>query len=157
MSAVNEGWSIIELLLRGARQTSSREPIKMKKLLIVDDSAILRMHLKGALQQYGLEVVGEATNGVEALEKFKETGPNLVTMDITMPEMNGLSCTREMLKISPDVKIVVISALSSSDIAIEAVAAGARDYLRKPFEPAELERCIRALLPEPESAGENAH
>ncbi len=116
------------------------------KLLIVDDSAIIRMHLRGLLEPLGLSIIGEAQSGVEALDIFAKQKPDLVTMDITMPEMDGLSCTREMIRQQPAVKIVVVSALSSTDVAIEAVAAGAKDYLRKPFEAEELERAIRRLL-----------
>ncbi|MCR9145192.1 MAG: response regulator [bacterium] len=116
------------------------------KLLIVDDSMILRAHLKQALKQFNLEIVGEAVNGIEALDHFRKQQPDLVTMDITMPEMDGLTCTREMLKLNPDVKIIIISALSSADVAIQAVAAGAKDFIRKPFEPAELERAVQSIL-----------
>ncbi len=81
------------------------------------------------------EVVGEAHNGREAVEKFQELLPDLVTMDIVMPEMDGIQATREILKLNPKMKIVICSALGQEPLVIESIAAGARDFIVKPFTP----------------------
>ena len=103
------------------------------KLLIVDDSSIIRKAINKYLKEYGLELVGEAGDGVQALEQFKAKAPDVVTLDITMPEMDGLTCLEEMLKINADVKVIVISALSDQATALKALKLGAKGFLGKPF------------------------
>jgi two-component system chemotaxis response regulator CheY len=113
-----------------------------KKVLIVDDAAFMRMLLKDIVTKAGFEVVGEASNGKEAVEKYKELKPDVVTMDITMPEMNGIEAVKEIKKMDPNANIIMVSAMGQQAMVIEAIQAGAKDFIVKPFQPA---RVIEAL------------
>jgi two-component system chemotaxis response regulator CheY len=116
------------------------------KLLIVDDSAIIRNRIARTLSDSRLnfvDMVGMARNGLEALTLFTQTTPDIVTMDITMPGMDGVDCTEEMIRLHPDCSILVISALSDKATALKALQKGARGFLYKPFTDAQL---IEALL-----------
>ena len=104
-----------------------------KKILIVDDAAFTRMMLKDILTKNGYEVVGEAENGAKAVEKYKEVTPDLVTMDITMPEMDGISALKNIRSIDSNAKVVMCSAMGQQAMVIEAIQAGARDFIVKPF------------------------
>ena len=103
------------------------------RVLVVDDAAFMRMMVKDILSKNGYEVVGEAENGMKAVEKFAELRPDLVTMDITMPEMDGISAVKAIRKIDPKAKIVMCSAMGQQAMVIEAIQAGARDFIVKPF------------------------
>lgn len=106
------------------------------RILIVDDALFMRSMIRDVLTSSGrYEVVGEAHNGREAVEKFQELLPDLVMMDIVMPEMDGIQATREILKLNPKMKIVICSALGQEPLVIESIAAGARDFIVKPFTP----------------------
>ena len=105
-----------------------------KKVLIVDDAAFMRMMLKDILTKNGYEVVGEAENGAKAVEKYKEVTPDLVTMDITMPEMDGISALKNIRSIDSNAKVVMCSAMGQQAMVIEAIQAGARDFIVKPFQ-----------------------
>ncbi|HOJ88595.1 MAG TPA: chemotaxis protein CheY [Pseudothermotoga sp.] len=113
-----------------------------KRVLIVDDAAFMRMLLKDIITKAGFEVVGEAANGVEAVEKFKELKPDVVTMDITMPEMNGIDAIKKIREFAPDAKIIVCSAMGQQAMVVEAIQAGAKDFIVKPFQHS---RVIEAL------------
>lgn len=113
-----------------------------KTVLITDDTAFMRMTLKNVIQKNGFDVVGEAADGEEAVAKYKELNPDLVTMDITMPKMDGIAAIKEIVKIDPDAKIVVCSAMGQKPMVLEALNAGAKDFLVKPFDP---ERVVEAL------------
>ncbi len=118
----------------------------MKKVLIVDDTKFMRNILKGILKKKDLEIVGEAVNGRDAVEKFKELRPDLVTMDIIMPEMNGIEAVKAILEIDPSAKILMCSAMGQQAMVIEAIQAGAKDFVIKPFQPSRvLEAVDRAL------------
>ena len=112
------------------------------RVLVVDDAAFMRMMVKDILSKNGYEVVGEAENGMKALEKYQELKPDLVTMDITMPEMDGISAVKEIKKIDPNAKIVMCSAMGQQAMVIEAIQAGARDFIVKPFQA---ERVLEAV------------
>jgi len=112
------------------------------RVLVVDDTAFMRMTLRNVLERNGYEVVGEAATGVEAVELYQSLKPDLVTMDITMPEMDGITAIREIMKMDPQARIIVCSALGQKNMVIEALTAGAKDYLVKPFQP---ERVLEAL------------
>ncbi len=112
------------------------------KVLVVDDAPVIRMLLKSILEKSGFTVVGEAGNGNEALEKYKELSPDVVTMDITMPEASGIDGVKNILGFEPNAKIVMITALDQRKFLLEAIKAGAVDYIVKPFED---ERVISAL------------
>ena len=104
------------------------------RVLVVDDAAFMRMMVKDILSKNGYEVVGEAENGMKALEKYQELKPDLVTMDITMPEMDGISAVKEIKKVDPNAKIVMCSAMGQQAMVIEAIQAGARDFIVKPVQ-----------------------
>ena len=113
-----------------------------KKILIVDDAAFMRMMIKDILTKNGFIVAGEAENGIKAVEKYKELRPDLVIMDITMPDMDGIQAVREIKKIDPGAKIVMCSDMGQQAIVIESIQAGAREFVVKPF-PAD--RVIEAV------------
>jgi len=113
-----------------------------KKVLIVDDAAFMRMLLKDIVTKAGYEVVGEASNGAEAVEKYKELKPDIVTMDITMPEMNGIEATKEIMKLDPNANIIMCSAMGQQMMVVEAIQAGAKDFIVKPFQQG---RVVEAL------------
>jgi len=106
----------------------------MGKILIVDDAAFMRVVLKNILTPEGYEVV-EASNGVEAIEEFKKHQPDIVTMDITMPEMDGIVALQEILKIDANAKVCMVSAMGQDKIILESVKSGAKDFIVKPFKP----------------------
>ncbi|AMM53312.1 response regulator [Pyrococcus kukulkanii] len=106
----------------------------MARILIVDDAAFMRMLLKKILTQAGHEVVGEASNGKEAVEKYKQLKPDLVTMDIVMPEMDGITAVKEIMKIDPNAKIIMITAVGQEAKVMEALKSGAKGYIVKPFQ-----------------------
>jgi len=116
------------------------------KLLIVDDSNIMRKAIAKYLQEFGLQCVGTAEDGEAALKMFREFMPDVVTLDITMPKMDGLACLDEIMKIKPDTKVIVISALKDPATGILAIKKGASGFLPKPFTPedlcAEMQSCL---------------
>ncbi len=118
----------------------------MKKVLVVDDTKFMRDILKGILAKKDLEVAGEAANGREAVEKYRELKPDLVTMDIIMPEMDGIEAVKKIMEINPAARILMCSAMGQQALVIEAIQAGARDFVIKPFQPTRvLEAVDRAL------------
>ena len=104
------------------------------RILVVDDAAFMRMVLKKAIEDAGYTVVGEAENGLKAIEKYKELNPDIVTMDITMPEMDGISAVKAIREIDPSAKIVMCSAMGQQAMVIDAIQAGAKDFIVKPFQ-----------------------
>lgn len=114
----------------------------MKKILIVDDAAYMRMMLKEILVDHGYTVAGEASNGAEAVEKFRELKPDMVTMDITMPEMDGIEAVKKIRSFAPEAIIVMCSAMGQQNLVMKSLEAGAKDFVVKPFEP---ERIIQTL------------
>ncbi|OPJ56004.1 response regulator [Alkalithermobacter paradoxus] len=105
------------------------------KVLIVDDATFMRNFLTDNIRQLGYEVVGEASNGKEAVEKYVELNPDLVTMDITMPKMNGIEALKEIIKIDTNAKVIMISDIGQHDKIIEAIKNGATDFIIKPVHP----------------------
>lgn len=103
------------------------------KILIVDDAVFLRTMLKHLLEKNNYTVVGEAGDGYEAIQKYKDLQPDVVTMDITMPHMNGISALKEILEIDPKAQVLVCSAMGKNDFITEAIRAGARGFITKPF------------------------
>lgn len=110
----------------------------MKTVLIVDDIPYVRKALKQILTARGFRVVGEAENGEEAVKLYRETNPDIVTMDLVMPLMNGVEATKQILKVAPDACIIVLSAMMQENLVAEAIQAGARDYIIKPFQTEEV-------------------
>lgn len=105
-----------------------------KRVLIVDDAVFMRMKLRDILEKNGYEVVAEAQNGLEALEKFKQEKPDLVTMDITMPEMDGVAALKEIKSQDKDAKVIMCSAMGQQSMVMEAIQSGALDFIVKPFD-----------------------
>ncbi|NGP44116.1 response regulator [Bacillaceae bacterium SIJ1] len=112
------------------------------KILIVDDAAFMRMMIKDILTKNDFEVVGEAVDGNQAVEKYKELQPDLVTMDITMPEKDGVTALKEIRSYDSDAKVIMCSAMGQQAMVIEAIQAGAKDFIVKPFQA---ERVIEAI------------
>jgi len=104
------------------------------KILIVDDALFMRSMLRDIFVKAGHEVVGEATDGADAVEKFQKLGPDLVTMDIVMPGKNGIEALRDIMACNPEACVVMCSALGQDSLVMEAVEAGARDFIIKPFQ-----------------------
>ena len=116
------------------------------KVLIVDDDAFMRMMIKNILSKSGYDIVGEAENGVQAVAKFKELKPELVTMDITMPEMDGISAVKEIKKLDPAAKIIMCSAMGQQAMVIDAIQAGAKDFIVKPFQPNRVLEAVQKVV-----------
>jgi two-component system chemotaxis response regulator CheY len=117
-----------------------------KTILLVDDAAIMRMMLKGILTKAGYEVVGEAENGVKAVEQFKALKPSLVIMDITMPEMNGIQATKEIKAADGGALIIMCSAMGQQSMVIESIQAGARDFIVKPFQQDRVLEAVQKVI-----------
>jgi len=113
-----------------------------KGILIVDDAAFMRMMIKDILSKNGFNVIGEAENGIKAVEKFSELKPDLVIMDITMPELDGIEAVKKIRTIDGNAKIIMCSAMGQQAMVIEAIQAGAKDFIVKPFQP---ERVLEAV------------
>ena len=116
------------------------------KLMIVDDSNIMRRRIERSQQFEELELVGTASNGVEAIEMFRKMDPDVVTMDLTMPQMDGIECIENIVKIKPAVRILVISALADKATAVEAMEKGANGFLNKPFTDRQLNEAFAELI-----------
>ena len=116
------------------------------KLMIIDDSNVIRGKISRALTRHNMQVVATASNGEEAVERFMPDKPDVVTMDLTMPRMDGLECIRKLKKIKPDIKILVVSALADKATAIQALKEGAQGFLCKPFSDDDLTDAMDELL-----------
>lgn len=116
------------------------------KLMIVDDSNIIRSKITRTLTQHEIDVVATASDGEEAIRLFSETRPDVVTMDLTMPRMDGLECIRALRKLKSNVRILVVSALADKATAIQALKEGAQGFLCKPFTETELTDAMEELL-----------
>lgn len=116
------------------------------KILIVDDASFMRMMIKEILSKNGFEVVGEAGDGAEAVEKYKELKPDLVTMDITMPEKDGIQALKEIKEMDGDAKIIMCSAMGQQAMVIDAIQAGAKDFIVKPFQADRVLEAINKTL-----------
>ncbi len=113
-----------------------------KNILICDDAAFMRMMIKDILTKNGYNVVGEAENGLKAVERFNETKPDLVLMDITMPEMDGIQALKKIKEMDPSANIIMCSAMGQQAMVIEAIQSGAKDFIVKPFQA---ERVLEAV------------
>lgn len=118
----------------------------MARILIVDDAAFMRMMIKDVLTKNGYDVVGEAENGVKAIEKYKEHRPDLVLMDITMPEMDGINAVKNIKSEFPDAKIIMCSAMGQQAMVIESIQAGARDFIVKPFQADRVLEAVKKVV-----------
>ncbi len=118
----------------------------MANILIVDDSRTSRKILKGILEGEGYEVVGEATNGQEGYDRYVELKPDVVTMDITMPVLDGIEALKKIKSESPDAKVVMVTAAGQKTKMVEAVQNGASEFVSKPFEPEQLKKIIDKVI-----------
>jgi two-component system chemotaxis response regulator CheY len=116
------------------------------KVLVVDDAAFMRMMIKDILRKGGYEVIGEAEDGARAIEKYQELSPDLVTMDITMPDMDGIKAVKEIRKINPRARIIMCSAMGQQAMVIDAIQAGAKDFVVKPFQPDRVLEAVRKVM-----------
>lgn len=119
----------------------------MAKILIIDDAMFMRMQLKSIMTGLGHEVVGEAADGYEAIKKNEDLNPDIITMDITMPHLNGTEAVKEIRKRDPDVKIIMCSAMGQQRMVVEAIEAGAQDFIVKPFTPDRVKEAIDYVWP----------
>ena len=118
----------------------------MPRVLIVDDAAFMRMMLKDILSKNGFQVVGEAANGQKAIELFKQEQPDVVTMDITMPEMDGIQALKEIKSFDASAKIIMCSAMGQQAMVMEAIKSGAKDFIVKPFQAERVLEAIKKVL-----------
>lgn len=116
------------------------------KVLLVDDAKFMRMILKGILQEADFEVVGEASNGEEAIKMYQDIRPDLVTMDIVMPGMTGVEVVRRIKEIDPVAKVLMVSAMGQQTLVAESIEAGACDFIVKPFVPDEVLEKVQKIL-----------
>lgn len=118
----------------------------MANILLVDDAAFMRMMLKDILTKNGYTVVGEAENGLKAIDKYRELKPDLALMDITMPEMDGLQALKKIKGEWPDAKVVMCSAMGQQAMVIDAIQSGARDFIVKPFQPDRVLEAVKKVV-----------
>lgn len=117
----------------------------MVKILVVDDAAFMRMRCKKLLTQSGYEVV-EAATGVQAIEAYKDDKPDAVLLDITMPDMDGLTALKEMRKLDPNAKVAMVTAMGQQSVVMEALKYGAQDFVVKPFDPDRVLNTLKKML-----------
>lgn len=117
----------------------------MKKVLIVDDTIFMRISIRKILEKNGYEVAGEAENGAEAIEKYRLLKPDIVTMDITMPDMDGIEALKQIIKSDPNAKIVMVTALGQESHVREAIMFGAKSFVVKPINAEHLVKTLNLL------------
>ncbi len=117
-----------------------------KNILVCDDAAFMRMMIKDILTKNGYNVAGEAENGLKAVEKYKEVTPDLVLMDITMPEMDGIQALKEIKKVDAAAKIIMCSAMGQQAMVIESIQAGAKDFIVKPFQADRVLEAVKKVV-----------
>lgn len=119
---------------------------RLTTLLVVDDTVFMRETVKSLAVECGLQVVGEAENGQQAIELYRTLQPDLVTMDVTMPVLSGLDAIKEIVNEFPSAKIIVVTALGQQKVVIKALENGAKDFLTKPFDHEQFKRIIRQMI-----------
>jgi two-component system, chemotaxis family, chemotaxis protein CheY len=115
------------------------------KILVVDDAAFMRMRCSKLLTENGYEVV-EAENGLDAIAKYKESKPDAVLLDITMPEMDGLTALKEIRKVDPEAKVAMVTAMGQQSMIMDAIKSGAKDFVVKPFQPDRVLAAVKKLI-----------
>ena len=115
-------------------------------VLVCDDAIFMRTMISDILSQAGFEVVGEAESGLQTVEKYRALKPDLVTMDIVMPDMGGIEAVREICKTDPEAKILMCSAMGQQALVVEAIQAGAKDFVVKPFQPSRVLEAVQRVL-----------
>ncbi len=117
-----------------------------KNILICDDAAFMRMMIKDILSKNGYNIVGEAENGLVAVEKYAETNPDLVLMDITMPEMDGINALKKIKEKDPNASVIMCSAMGQQSMVIESIQAGAKDFIVKPFQADRVLEAVKKVV-----------
>lgn len=117
----------------------------MSRILIADDSLFMRSALKGILAEGGHEVVGEAGTGVQAVELFQELSPDVVTMDITMPQLNGIEALKKIMELKKDAVVIMLTSVGKPEHVAEALRNGAKNYITKPFDKEKVLKAVRAV------------
>ncbi|MGZ8458548.1 MAG: response regulator [Gemmatirosa sp.] len=117
-----------------------------RTVLICDDAIFMRTMVGDILQQAGFEIVGEAESGVQAIEKYRALKPDLVTMDIVMPDMGGIDAVREITKLDPQARVLMCSAMGQQALVVEALQAGAKVFVVKPFQPSRVLEAVERIL-----------
>jgi len=117
-----------------------------KRIMIVDDAAFMRMMIKDILSKNGYEVAGEAQNGLQAVEKYNELKPDLVLMDITMPEMDGIASLKKIKALDSGATVIMCSAMGQQAMVIEAIQGGAKDFIVKPFQPDRVLEAVKKVV-----------
>lgn len=117
-----------------------------RTVLVVDDVTFVRKTLSEILTEAGYQVVGEAENGQEAVDQYNRLKPDLVTMDVVMPNMGGIDATRKIMKLNREARVVLISAMGQENLVMEAINAGARDYILKPFSASDVLKTVERAL-----------
>ncbi len=115
-------------------------------VLVCDDAIFMRTMISDILSQAGYEIIGEAETGVQAVEKYKQLNPDLVTMDIVMPDMGGIDAVREIVKVDPNARVLMCSAMGQQALVVEAIQAGAKDFVVKPFQPSRVLEAVQRVL-----------
>ena len=131
------------------RNSTNRRKVLLvmgKQILICDDAAFMRMMLKDILVKEGYEVVGEAVNGADGVEKYNSLKPDLVTMDITMPDMDGITALKNIKQCDPSAKVIMCSAMGQQAMVVESIQAGARDFIVKPFQRDRVIEAIKKVI-----------
>ena len=116
------------------------------RVLVCDDAIFMRTMISDILSGAGYEVVGEAETGLQAIERYRELKPDLVTMDIVMPDMGGIDAVREIVKNDPNAKILMCSAMGQQALVVEAIQAGAKDFVVKPFQPSRVLEAVQRVV-----------
>ena len=127
----------------------------MARILIVDDSKIVRLHLNTILSKAGHEIIAEAENGMQAYHEYTKYKPDLVTMDITMPLLDGVRAVKKIINDYPQARIIMVSALDQKNMVIAAIQNGAKHYILKPFEADKVIAVVNAVLGNAEASSEN--
>ncbi len=117
-----------------------------KNIMICDDAAFMRMLLKDTLTKNGYNVIAQASDGRDAVEKYKESMPDLILMDIAMPGMDGIQALKEILKLNADAQVIMLSTKEQQALVAEALQSGARNFVEKPFQPAQLLKPVKKII-----------
>jgi two-component system chemotaxis response regulator CheY len=120
--------------------------VYMRKVLIVDDAAFMRLAIKQMLEKNGFEQIEEAATGVEAVEKYKKLSPDIVTMDITMPDMDGIEALKKIMEYDPKAKVVMVSAMGQESMVKDAIISGAKNFIVKPIKEDQLIKTLIKVL-----------
>ena len=118
----------------------------MARILIVDDAAFMRMMIKDILTKNGYIIAGEAENGIKAVEKYKEVKPDLVLMDITMPELDGIGALKQIKELDPNASVIMCSAMGQQAMVVEAIQSGAKDFIVKPFQADRVLEAVKRVM-----------